>query len=205
MTELFELMRYMASESYKAYTRLTRHKSFIRFFEQATPIDVIETSKIGSRPARRTGQRALSDLRAIPWVFSWSQSRINLTSWYGVGSTLKLLKENEPQKYELLSRLIPDHPLLRYIFTNVDSGLASTDPAIIELYASLITEQRVKNDILPLILSEYQLTQSLLAELLQIPFEQRRKNHFYSTRLRAVALEPMHAIQVNTLKKWREQ
>ncbi len=202
--ELFELMRYMASESQKAYTRLTRHKSFIRFFEQATPIDVIETSKIGSRPARRTGRRGLSDLRAIPWVFSWSQSRINLTSWYGVGSTLKQLKENEPQKYEVLRRLIPDHPLLRYIFTNVDSGLASTDPAIIELYASLITEQKVKNDILPLILSEYQLTQSLLAELLQIPFEQRRKNHFYSTRLRAAALEPMHAIQVHTLKKWRE-
>jgi phosphoenolpyruvate carboxylase len=202
--ELFELMRYMSAESLKAYTRLTRHKSFIRFFEQATPIDVIETSKIGSRPARRTGRRVLTDLRAIPWVFSWSQSRINLTSWYGVGSTLKLLKEKEPQKYDLLSRLIPDHPLLRYLFTNVDSGLASTDPDIIELYASLIAEPSVRNDILPLILSEYHLTQSLLAELLQIPFDQRRKNHFFSTRLRAVALKPMHLVQVQTLIKWRE-
>ena len=202
--EFFGLMRYMSRESYKAYTKFTRHKNFIRFFEQATPIDAIETSKIGSRPARRTGRRTLKDLRAIPWVFSWSQSRINITSWYGVGSTLKLMRETEPRKYAMLSKLIPTHPLLRYLFTNVDSGLASTDPDIIELYASLITDPVVKNDILPLILSEYHLTLNLLTELLQIPFEQRRQNHYYSTQLRAVALAPMHRVQVNTLRQWRK-
>ena len=204
-SQLFELMGYMAKESYNAYTALTNHPSFILFFEKATPIDVIETSKIGSRPSRRTNQRTMSDLRAIPWVFSWTQSRINITSWYGVGSTLKLLKEKEPEKYEILKQLVPVNPLVRYILTNVDSGLAATDPAIIELYASLVDDGQAKNDILPLILSEYHLSHSLLAELLQKPFEQRRSNHYYSTRLRAIALELMHHIQVNALRKWRNE
>lgn len=201
--ELFELVGFMAHESFTSYNTLTRHPSFIRFFEQATPIDVIETSKIGSRPSRRTNQRTLNDLRAIPWVFSWTQSRVNITSWYGVGSTLKLLKEQYTEKYTLLRRLLGSHPLLRYILTNVDSGLAATDPEVIKLYASLVNDEQTKNDILPLILTEYQLTKNLLNELLEIPFEERRKNHFYSTRLRAVALDLMHQVQVDALRQWR--
>ena len=201
--ELFDLVGFMAHESFTTYNALTRHPSFIRFFEQATPIDVIETSKIGSRPSRRTNQRTLNDLRAIPWVFSWTQSRVNITSWYGVGSTIQILKELYPEKFALLKQLLISHPLLRYILTNVDSGLAATDPEVIELYASLTDDEQIKNDILPLILAEFHLTKNLLAEILEKPFEERRKNHFYSTRLRAVALELMHQMQVNTLRQWR--
>lgn len=201
--ELFDLIGFMAHQSFNAYNALTRHPSFIRFFEQATPIDVIETSKIGSRPSRRTNQRTLSDLRAIPWVFSWSQSRMNITNWYGVGSTLKLLKEQHSEKYNLLRQLLVSDPYVRYILTNVDSGLAATDPEIIRQYASLVEEEQIRNDILPLILNEYFLTKDLLAELLVRPFEERRVNHYYSTRLRAVALDLMHQVQVNVLKQWR--
>jgi phosphoenolpyruvate carboxylase len=203
--ELFDLIGFMAHESFTTYNALTRHPSFIRFFEQATPIDVIETSKIGSRPSRRTNQRTLTDLRAIPWVFSWTQSRINITSWYGVGSTLKLLKEHHPEKYDLLKQLLVSDPFVRYILTNVDSGLAATDPEVIELYASLVNEEQTKTDILPLILNEFNLTRNLLAELLEKPFEQRRKNHYHSTRLRAVALDLMHQMQVNVLRDWRNE
>ena len=128
-----------------------------------------------------------------------------MTSWYGVGSTLKLIKEQQPQKYALLKQFLTSHPLVRYILTNVDSGLAATDPEIIELYASMIDDEQIKNDILPLILAEYHLTRSLLAELLVKPFEERRKNHYYSTRLRAVALKLMHQIQVNALRNWRNE
>jgi phosphoenolpyruvate carboxylase len=202
--ELFDLIGFMAHESFITYTALTRHPSFIRFFEQATPIDVIETSKIGSRPSRRTNQRTLTDLRAIPWVFSWTQSRVNITSWYGVGSTLNLLKNQHPQKYELLRKLLISDPFVRYILTNVDSGLAATDDRIIEMYASLVEDEDVRNNILKLILDEYNLTKTLLAELLKNPFEIRRKNHYYSTRLRAVALDLMHNMQVNVLRRWRE-
>lgn len=203
--ELFELIGFIAHESFASYNALTRHPSFIRFFEQATPIDVIETSKIGSRPTRRTNQRTLNDLRAIPWVFSWTQSRINITSWFGVGSTVKLLKANHPEKYLLLKQLLKSDPFVRYILTNVDSGLAATDPEIIRKYASMVEEEEIRNDILPMILDEYFLTKELLAELLQRPFEDRRVNHYYSTRLRAVALNLMHQVQIDVLKRWRGQ
>jgi phosphoenolpyruvate carboxylase len=203
--DVFELVGFMAHESFNFYNALTRHPSFIRFFENATPIDVIETSKIGSRPSRRTNQRSLTDLRAIPWVFSWTQSRVNITGWYGVGSTLKLIKEQQPEKYVLLKELLVSQPLVRYILTNVDSGLAATDPEIIRLYSSLVEDNQIKNDILPLILNEYQLTQSLLDELLVKPFSERRVNHYHSTRLRAVALELMHQVQVNSLHQWRNE
>ena len=203
--EVFELVGFMAHESFNSYNALTRHPSFIRFFENATPIDVIETSKIGSRPSRRTNQRTLTDLRAIPWVFSWTQSRVNITSWYGVGSTIKLIKEQQPEKYVLLKQLMISNPLVRYILTNVDSGLAATDSEVIRLYASLVEDEQIKNDILPLILAEYQLTQSLLAELLVKPFQERRVNHYHSTRLRAVALDLMHRVQVKALHQWRNE
>ncbi len=204
-SDLFDLVGFLAHESFASYNALTRHPSFIRFFEQATPIDVIETSKIGSRPARRTNQRTLNDLRAIPWVFSWTQSRINITSWFGVGSTLKLLKEDHPEKYNLLMQLLKSDPFVRYILTNVDSGLAATDPEIIQQYASLVEEEEIRNDILSMILNEYKLTKNLLAELLKRPFEERRENHYYSTRLRAVALDLMHELQIDVLRRWRQQ
>jgi len=201
--ELFELISLMAHESFKTYNALTRNPSFIRFFEQATPIDVIESSKIGSRPSRRTNQRSLSDLRAIPWVFSWTQSRVNLTSWYGVGSTLQFIREEYPEKYALLKQQLKSNSFLRYILTNVDSGLAATDPLVMELYASLVTDEPTRTAILGLILDEFRLTSDLLAELLEEPFKERRTNHFYSTRLRAVALNLMHEIQVKALREWR--
>jgi len=68
------------------YQELIEHPDFIRFYSEVTPIDVLEQSKIGSRPSRRTGKRSLADLRAIPWVFSWKQCRFNITGWYGIGA-----------------------------------------------------------------------------------------------------------------------
>jgi phosphoenolpyruvate carboxylase len=136
-------------------------------------------------------------------VFSWTQSRVNLTSWYGVGSTLKFIQEEYPEKFTLLKQQLKTNSFLRYILTNVDSGLAATDAGIIELYASLVTDEKTRNNIMDLILSEYRLTTDLLSELLEKPFQERRTNHFYSTRLRAVALNLMHQIQVKVLREWR--
>lgn len=100
------LMEYMANESKNQYVKLVEGEGFIDFFKKATPIDAIESSKIGSRPARRTGTAGIKDLRAIPWVFSWNQSRYNLTSWYGVGGTLKKLMEEKPEHFAKLKEVI---------------------------------------------------------------------------------------------------
>ncbi|MDF1575567.1 MAG: phosphoenolpyruvate carboxylase [Bacteroidales bacterium] len=198
------LFSYMAKESYKAFKQLTLHPSFISFYEQATPIDVIESSKIGSRPSRRRGKRSLEDLRAIPWVFSWTQSRMNVSSWYGVGSTLLKMKTEEQEKYALLKELVKTDDFVRYVLTNVDTSLAATDEDIMSMYAQLVEKEQVRADILGMLLKELALTREMMLDLLHTPISERRVNHHLSTRLRAEALLPLHQEQVNLLRLWRQ-
>ncbi len=186
------------------YLKLISDPDFITFFSQATPIDVIESSKIGSRPTRRTGKRSMEDLRAIPWVFSWSQSRFNITSWYGVGSTLNELKNENPEEYKNLLNFVEYDPFVRYVMTNLDSSLASTDVRIMEKYASLVEEVEIRDRIMEMIKNELDLTRKMLADLLKRPINERRINHYYSTILRAEALNNLHDAQVELLQKWRE-
>ncbi len=199
------LLGYLAAESYKAFRKLTGHPSFIAFYREATPIDAIESSKIGSRPARRTGKKSLSDLRAIPWVFSWTQSRMHISSWYGVGSTLEKIQSEEPDKYALLKTLVKTDDFVRYVLTNIDTSLAATDEEIMKLYSSLVENKKIKNEILGMLLEELDLTRKKMLDLLGSPTEKRRRNHYYSTILRAEALYPLHRQQVNLLKKWRKE
>jgi phosphoenolpyruvate carboxylase len=105
-----KVMDRLAEFSREAYQELIRTPRFIEFFRQATPIDVIEASRIGSRPSRRTGAASLEDLRAIPWVFAWSQARFYLSGWYGVGSALARLKEEDPKGFEIIRKNYDDWP-----------------------------------------------------------------------------------------------
>ena len=199
-----EILEFLGRESKNFYKQLLESEHFLEFYRQATPIDVIEQSKIGSRPSRRTGKPTFADLRAIPWVFSWGQSRFHITSWYGVGATLKKMKIEEPQKYQTLKELTKTSHFVRYVLTNVDTSLASTDENIIKMYAALVNEKKIRDSILKLILDELAQTRQLMAELLKRPMEERRKNHFYSTALRAEALTVLHKNQISDLKRWRE-
>lgn len=186
------------------YLQLISDPDFITFFSQATPIDVIESSKIGSRPPRRTGKRTMEDLRAIPWVFSWSQSRFNITSWYGVGSTLNELKNESPDEYKNLLHFVEYDPFVRYVMTNLDSSLASTDVRIMEKYAVLVEDVEIRDRIMATIKNELELTRKIVGDVLKRPINERRINHYYSTLLRAEALDNLHDAQVELLQKWRE-
>lgn len=200
-----DILEKMAKESKSHYEKLMHEDGFIQFFREATPIDAIESSKIGSRPARRSGAKTLEDLRAIPWVFSWSQSRYNMTSWFGVGSTLQNLKASNPDAYAEFKKAVKFDPLIRYVLTNVDTSLASTDESIMTEYASLVTDQAVREKFLGLFLSELKKTRVSLEELLGRPMKERRKNHYYSSMLRASLMDHLHKTQVSLLKKWREE
>lgn len=200
---LTEELEYLAQESKKHYTNLTTHPYFIRFFEQATPIDAIENSKIGSRPARRTGKRTLDDLRAIPWVFSWTQTRYNIPSWYGVGSTLESMQKNQSDKFQKIIDFVPTDHFLRYVLTNIDTSLNATDEKIMKQYADLVEEEEVKKTILDMMLKELATTRRMLDAILKRPIKDRRVGHYYSTILRAEALDPLHKIQINLLNRWR--
>ncbi|HKJ78341.1 MAG TPA: phosphoenolpyruvate carboxylase, partial [Prolixibacteraceae bacterium] len=158
----------------------------------------------GSRPARRTGKRTFADLRAIPWVFSWGQSRYQLTGWYGVGSTLEKMRNEFPDRYQKLKGFLKTNQFVRYILTNIDTSLASADEDIMKLYADLVENPHVKETILELLLTELKKTRRLMQELLGRPMKERRKNHYYSTGLRAEALTILHKNQVSNLRQWRK-
>jgi phosphoenolpyruvate carboxylase len=202
--DLPDVLQYLAQASYTHYRKLIEHPDFITFFSQATPIDVIEQSKIGSRPSRRRGERTLGDLRAIPWVFSWAQSRFNLTSWYGVGSTLAQLKAERPADYRRLCEAAGSETLIRYLLINVDSSLDSTDDSIMAHYAALVEDSRIRQEMMALITDELALTRKLLYEdVFQQPFGERRRHFYQSTQLRAEALSVLHHKQTDLLSRWR--
>jgi phosphoenolpyruvate carboxylase len=196
-------LNYLACKSMVVYEELTKKPGFIKFYEKATPIDAIEQSKIGSRPSRRTGARSLSDLRAIPWVFSWSQCRFNITSWYGVGTTLESMYTYDIDKFARFKKAVKTDPFIRYVLTNVDSSLASSDENIFKKYAQLADDIPESKDLLNRMLDELHLTQRMIDFLLDEPLSKRRENHYYSTMLRASAMEPLHDHQIYLLKEWR--
>jgi phosphoenolpyruvate carboxylase len=154
---------FLSSASREAYTALIGHPDFMAYFSEATPIDALETSRIGSRPSRRTGQRTLGDLRAIPWVFSWNQSRHYLPGWFGVGSALQRLRAEHPALFQNLRSSLKKSPFLYYVLTNVETNLASADREIIEIYAGLVRETRVRKAILKIILEEFDATSEMMS------------------------------------------
>ncbi len=196
-------LNYLACKSMIVYKELIQRPGFIDFYEKATPIDAIEQSRIGSRPSRRTGRRSLADLRAIPWVFSWSQCRFNITSWYGVGTTLEAMLKNDPDKFGRFKQAAKSDPFIRYVLTNVDSSLASSDENIFKKYAELASDVPQYGEFLSQMLDELFRTRQMIDSVLDLPISQRRENHYYSTLLRAEAMEPLHEYQVKILKEWR--
>ena len=202
--DLASELDFLACKSKQVYEELTKRPDFIQFYEKATPIDAIEQSKIGSRPSRRTGARTLNDLRAIPWVFSWSQCRFNIPGWYGVGTSLETMRNNDPYKFERFREAVKTDPFIRYVLTNVDSSLASSDEEIFKQYAHLASDVPQSDEILTQILKEFALTRQMIDSILVASISERRKNHYYSTLLRAEAMRPLHRHQVMLLVQWRQ-
>ncbi|PXA05625.1 phosphoenolpyruvate carboxylase [Coraliomargarita sinensis] len=202
---LADVISRLAESSEHYYDKMRNEEGFITFFRSATPIDAIEMSKIGSRPAKRTGANTLDDLRAIPWVFSWSQARVHMTSWFGVGSALEQLHSEDPDAYETLKDALKDDPFVRYVFTNIDTSLAATDEEIFSLYIDLVEDESLRKKFSGIFLDELKLTRRHLENLLCRPIEERRKGHYYSNMLRASLMRPLHKKQVQLLRTWRAQ
>jgi phosphoenolpyruvate carboxylase len=196
-------MDWLAETSRRAYETLVRHPGFITFFAQATPIDVIESSKIGSRPARRTGQRTLADLRAIPWVFSWSQSRFFLSGWYGVGSALEALQRERPEAFALLKQQALDWYPSKYVLTNVSTTILSTDAEVMGEYAALVEDDATREQVMGMIREEYARTRRMLEAIWGGPLEERRPHIHRALSLRQPWLRVLHRQQVALLRSWR--
>ncbi|HNY30085.1 MAG TPA: phosphoenolpyruvate carboxylase [Fibrobacteria bacterium] len=198
------ILESLSSWSRETYQGLVEEEGFISFFAQATPIDVIESSRIGSRPARRTGKRTLSDLRAIPWVFSWGQSRFHLTGWYGVGTALETLRRERPDDWRHLAESLEGMPLLRYVVANVETTLANTDESVWELYAGMVEDPDLRGKFLERIRQEYRKSREMIALLYRLPFAERRPRLARSLDLRSQALRRLHRLQVDLIVRWRK-
>ena len=194
-----------AAYSRRVYESFIHAPDFMTFYGQATPIDALEQNRIGSRPSRRSGQRTLADLRAIPWVFAWNQSRYYLPSWYGVGSTLEMLMTERPEDFERVRAALPNWALLRYVLSNVETGLASVNTGVMRMYADLVEDEAIRERFFTLIHSEFARTRAMLTILLGGKVEERRPRLHISLHLRDTALLPLHKQQVALLRQWREE
>lgn len=192
-----------AGWSREAYRSLLHSPGFLPFHRAATPIDALENSRIGSRPARRTGQSSIEDLRAIPWVFSWTQSRFYLPGWYGAGSAFSRLRQEHPEVFQAWSEQVRGWPFLRYVLTNIDESLASANEGIMADYASLVADEQLRGTFMTMILRELELTRSMMLELFKAPFEQRRPRMARTLHKREEPLRVLHGQQIALLREWR--
>jgi len=193
----------VSQRSRQAYEALLKADGFMAYYSEATPIDALECSSIGSRPSRRTGSRTLADLRAIPWVFSWNQSRHYLPGWYGVGAGLESLQKENPAAFARLSEAVRTWPFLRYVFTNVETNLASVDVPIMQAYAGLVRNTEVRAAFSQRIVAEYERTRGMLDTVFGKPMRERRPRLDKTLVMRDEALRVLHGHQIGILARWR--
>jgi phosphoenolpyruvate carboxylase len=194
-------MQTIAARSLETYRRLAYDNPlFFDFFRAVTPLDVIERMHIGSRPAMRAGKTGLQGLRAIPWVFAWTQSRHMLPGWFGFGSGLKAAALDHGEA--VLERMLVEWPFFRHLLDDVEAMLARTDLEIAAHYDALAGDE-LRSLPRP-IHEEFALTVSQVLRLRgsarlvdSDPTLQR------SVKLRNPYIDPMHLMQVDLLKRWR--
>ncbi len=200
----YKIMNQIVEFTRETYTKLLEHPNFIEFYTAVTPIDVLEQSKIGSRPVRRTGQRSLEDLRSIPWVFSWNQSRFNISGWFGTGTALVEFKRNYKNDFEQLQQLAKDWPFLKYSLIQIESNLLNSDSEIMNSFAEFVENTQVKEELMGLISGDYKNCLDGIEEVMETTTEVRRISKLEDNKLRNNSLKALHEIQIDYLTKWRE-
>ncbi|MEW5864713.1 MAG: phosphoenolpyruvate carboxylase [Pseudomonadota bacterium] len=202
--EDWEAMQALAGFAYAAYRELVDAPGFMEYFRAATPIAEIADLNIGSRPAVRKDTGRLEDLRAIPWVFGWSQSRVMLPGWYGVGTAFERWAAGEPARLARLRAMHARWPFFRTLLSNMDMVLAKTDLAIASRYAELVPERALREGIFARIEAEWRRTRHWLAAitgtdrlLADNPTLAR------SIRNRFPYLDPLNHLQVELIRRFR--
>ncbi len=199
----YDTMEFLAQKSFEHYRRLIEAPGFINFYSNVTCIDVLERSKIGSRPARRTGTRTLNDLRAIPWVFSWNLSRITITGWYGLGEALKQLKEEQPDAFNQLKKTINDWAFFKFLMIQTESNLILSNVEMMQLYANLDANVEEREVFMKKILTDYENGFKMVEELFDEPASIRRDGQYDSLTWREDKLKVLHNLHFKYLKQWR--
>jgi phosphoenolpyruvate carboxylase len=206
--EYLTAMDQLSNIAFKAYRGLVYETDgFADYFWSSTVINEIASLNIGSRPASRKKTRAIEDLRAIPWVFSWSQCRLMLPGWYGFGSAVETwIAEHPDQGMPFLKELYREWPFFRMLLSNMDMVLAKSSIAIASRYAELVGDEALREKIFGRIRREYHLSIETLLDIMgQDRLLQGNPLLERSLRHRFPYLDPLNHVQVELLKEHRAQ
>lgn len=206
--EYLAAMERLSELAFKAYRGLVYETDgFVDYFWASTVINEIATLNIGSRPASRKKTRAIEDLRAIPWVFSWAQCRLMLPGWFGFGSAVEAWIEQHPtQGMPFLKELYQEWPFFRTLLSNMDMVLAKSSIAIASRYAELVPDAELRERIFGRIRREWHLSIEMLLDITgQDRLLQSNPLLERSVRHRFPYLDPLNHVQVELLKAYRAQ
>jgi phosphoenolpyruvate carboxylase len=198
--EWVRAMERLAHLAFEQYRQLIEQPGFLEFFRSATPIDEIEQLGIGSRPSRRAGRRSLADLRAIPWVFAWTQNRLMIPAWYGMGFALEVFALEHG--WELFQEWYARWPYFQATIDNAALALAKADLAIAKEYTRLVEDEEIRQRIWTLIKTEYERCRVAIVKikncedlLSDVPWFER------SLKVRNPYIDPLNLMQVELF--WR--
>jgi phosphoenolpyruvate carboxylase len=191
--------------SQAAYSELLNTPGFVRYFQEASPVEELAMLKIGSRPARRFGASSLADLRAIPWVFAWSQNRHLLTGWYGFGAACNsFAKVRGDFGWKMLRDMFATSTLFQLMVDEVEKTLFQADMQIAAQYAKLSTDQAASAAIFDLIQTEYSESVTAIRKITGQPkLASRFPNLTTRFEENRSHLETIHRIQINQLRGLR--
>ncbi|HEX6650468.1 MAG TPA: phosphoenolpyruvate carboxylase [Pyrinomonadaceae bacterium] len=195
----------MSQDAFEFYREsIADNQEVLTYFEEATPVSELEHVRIGSRPTRRGAQSGLGDLRAIPWVFGWMQSRHVVPAWFGVGFALERFAERSSHNAELLEKLIRRFPLFTELIANVEMGLAKADISIARLYAGLVSDAELRDRVFGMLFEEFERTKAMVLRLTeQVTLLEKNPVLARSIRLRNPYVDPLSLIQVELLRRKR--
>jgi phosphoenolpyruvate carboxylase len=199
----------LSGTAYGFYRRhILEDAGVMTYFEQSTPVGELENAKIGSRPSRRSASMRLADLRAIPWVFGWTQSRLLIPAWFGVGSAIEQYIRKpgaaEGGNLALLQSMAKEFPLFIDLLRNVELALGKVDLTTARLYASLVSDEQLRARIYAMFEDEFHRTVAALRAVLgQKELLESNRVLANSIKLRNPYVDPMHLIQVDMLRRKR--
>ena len=203
--EIQVIMDEIVEDSYNKYRELVfENPNFYNYFFEATPIKEISSLNIGSRPASRKKITDIGGLRAIPWVFSWSQSRIMLPGWYGVGTAFSNFINKDKGNIEKLRKMYKEWPFFTSLLSNVDMVMSKSDMDIAKEYANLCKEEETKQ-VYEEILREWNLTKQVVLEISE--HKEFLEDNTYLTRSlenRLQYFNTLNLIQLELIKRSRE-
>lgn len=203
--EYDEIMEALSGTSQVAYRGLVETPGLVDFYQYASPVEELTLMKIGSRPARRFGASSLDDLRAIPWVFAWTQNRLMVPGWYGYGSAIKqLLDVRGEQGQAMLDEMFEKCPIFRLITDNVEKMLFLTDFEVANEYASLVEDEASCKQIMNLISTERALAEEMILTVTKETELCKRFPNFHNTMsARIDGIKQISLEQVKLVKQFR--